>query len=161
MTGFTNDKRNRISSGTPAPKLAGGQLWGIFAGKAGASFQSSSGWLAIDDPLHDAHPSLVESQGNVADNAFFFLEFDNKSRHHQCVIRAFASLARFPKPYASKGTFGFSCGGFLRDRVNRLRDLRCEARHHILAQLISPILPTNLFLNRHVLHFQLATVALA
>jgi hypothetical protein len=25
--------------------------------------------------------------------------------------------------------------------------------------LISPILPTNLFLNRHVLHFQWATVA--
>ncbi len=121
--------------------------------------QSSSGRFAINDSLHDTHPRLIEPQCNVTYYALFLLELDHKTSHHQCIIWAFASLARFPKPYTPQRALSFGRGGFLSDRINRFRDLRSEARHHILAQLISPILPTNLFLNRHLLHFQLATVA--
>lgn len=122
---------------------------------------SSSRWFAINDSLHDAHPGLIESQSDVAYYSLLFLELNNKARHYQRVVWALAGLARFPKPYASESAFGLCGRSFLGNRVHRLRDLRREARHHVLAQLISPILPTNLFLNRHILHFQLATVALA
>ena len=118
-----------------------------------------SRWLAIDDSLHDTHPSLIEPQRNIAYDAFLFLKLDDKASHYERIVWTFAGLARFPKAHTSQRAFSFGGGGFLGDRVNGLRDLRCEARHHILAQLISPILPANLFLNRHVLHFQLATVA--
>ena len=58
-----------------------------------AAKTSSGRWLAIDDALHDAHPSWIESQSNVADDAFRFLKFDHKASHHERIVRALAFLA--------------------------------------------------------------------
>ena len=58
-------------------------------------------WLAIDDPLHDAHPSLIESQSNITHNSLLFLKLDNKASHHERIVWTFASLARFPKAHAT------------------------------------------------------------
>lgn len=72
-------------------------------------------WLAVYYPLHDTHPSLIEAQSNIAYNSFLFLKLYDKTSHHERVIWALASLARFPKSHTSESAFCFGGCGFLGD----------------------------------------------